>query len=153
MNEQVAAREARDTFHEQVGAQDLISDDRLVKIYLRIRETKSAKQKEVDAAIKALDDQLATIATELKKRCQERGQEGFKTEFGTVYTAVKFQTSCQDWQIFYDWIKQNDALDYLERRISSGKVKSYMEENEGAIPPGVSVFKELEVRIRKPTGQ
>ena len=31
--------------------------------------------------------------------------------------------------------------------------KDFMEQNEGAIPPGVSVFKELEVRVRKPTGQ
>jgi hypothetical protein len=126
-----------------------IAVDRLVKIYVRVREAKAARQKEAEAEIKVFDDQMKLIATELKGRMQAEGVEGYKTEFGTVYSAVDFKTSCQDWGIFYQWIKDNDSLDFLERRISSGKIKDFMDTHEGELPPGVSVFKELQARIRK----
>lgn len=127
--------------------------DRLVKVYVRIREAKAIRQKEVDAEIKILDDQMKAIATELKSRMQAEGVEGYKTDFGTVYSAVDFKTSCQDWGVFYQWIKDEGALDFLERRISSGKVKDYMDANDGALPPGINVFKELQARVRKPGAQ
>lgn len=125
--------------------------DRLVKIYVKIRDAKAAKVKAHDAEIKVLDTQMAQIATELKSRAQADGVEGYKTDFGTVYMAVNFKTSCQDWGAFYDWIKQNDAIDFLERRIASSKVKDFMETNDGALPPGVSIFKELQARVRRAT--
>lgn len=132
-----------------VDPDNRIPVNKLVKIYVRIREAKGVKQKAFDAEIKTLDDQMKTIATELKQRAQTEGVNGFKTEHGTVYMATSLKTSCQDWGIFYDWIKANDALDFLERRISSGKVKDFMEAHDGELPPGVNIFKELEARVRK----
>lgn len=125
--------------------------DRLVKIYVKIRDAKAAKNKAHDAEIKELDDQMRAVAAELKSRAQADGVEGYRTDFGTVYMAVDIKTSCQDWGAFYDWIKQNDALDFLERRISSSKVSGYMESTGGELPPGVNIFKTLEARVRRAT--
>ncbi len=124
--------------------------DRLVKIYVKMREAKAAEVKAHDARIKETYDlPMAQIATELKARAQAEGVEGFKTDFGTVYMATDFKASCADWGAFYGWIMANDAMDFLERRISAGKVKDYMAANDGELPPGVNVFKELVARVRK----
>ena len=124
--------------------------DRLVKIYVKMREAKAAEVKAHDARIKeTYDIPMAQIATELKARAQAEGVEGFKTDFGTVYMATDFKTSCADWGLLYSWLVENDALDFLERRLASGKIKDYMEAHDGELPPGVNVYKELQARVRK----
>lgn len=131
---------------------DAIPDDTLVKIYIRIRDAKSAKAKEYDAEIAVLDGQLKKISTELLRRTQERHNTGIATDFGTVYIAETLKTSCADWGVFYDWIQKTpNGFEFLEQRIKAGSVKDYMEKNDGALPPGVNVFREFEARVRKPS--
>jgi hypothetical protein len=127
----------------------IIPVDRLVKVYVKIRDAKLAFKKEADATLADFDRKLAIIAAELKSRAQQEGVDGFKTEYGTVYMAVDYKVSCADWGAFYQWVKENDELDFLERRIKSAKVKEYMDAHNGELPPGVSVFKELEARVRR----
>ena len=142
-------RQAQDNLAEAASATDLVSVSRLVKIYVKMRDAKAAIKHEMEDKIAAIDVQMRTVATELKTRAQAEGVKGFKTEFGTVYMATAFKTSCQDWGVFYKWIEETGNLDFLERRISSAKVQDYMSEHNGELPPGVSVFKELEARVRR----
>lgn len=123
--------------------------DRLVKIYVKIRDAKSAAQKEFDALKKTFDEKLASIATELKARAQAEGVEGFKTDEGTVYLSETMKTSCGDWNAFGLFLKEHDPLEFLEKRISSTAIKEFMKQNEGQLPPGVTIFKEIEAKIRR----
>ena len=129
-----------------------IQDDRLVKVFVKIREAKSAFKKAFEEEMEAkFDGPLRQLQTELKKRLMERHNDGLKTEFGTVYIAETLKVSCQDWGVFHAWIKENDALDFLEQRVKAGEVQTYMEKHQGELPPGLSVFRETEARVRKPT--
>ena len=131
----------------------VIPDDRLTKVYVKIREAKKAFVKAHEEELKRqFDGPLQQIAAELKARLQTRGNDGIRTEHGTVYLAEKMTTAGADWGVFYDWAKKNDCLEnFLEQRIKVGEVKKYMDAHEGELPPGVSVFRELEARVRKPT--
>lgn len=134
------------------NAADIITNDKLVKLYIKIRDAKSAFVKAHEAELaERFEKPLAQIQTELKVRCQSMGNTGLKTDYGTVYLAETMKVSCGDWGVFHDWIKKNDALDMLEQRVKVGEVKTYMETHGGELPPGLSVFKELEARVRKPT--
>lgn len=129
-----------------------IPDDRLVKVFVKIRDAKSAFKKAFEAEMEQkFDAPLRQLQAELKKRMMERHNDGLKTEFGTVYLAETMQVSCQDWGVFHAWILQNNALDFLEQRVKAGEVKTYMENHNGELPPGLSVFRETEARVRKPT--
>jgi hypothetical protein len=133
---------------------ETISTDRLAKMVIRIREAKSAHVKEDDAFVKATyDDPLKVINSELARRMQEQGVTGFKTPFGTVYQAESMRVSGSDWTAFGEFLKTHDPLEYMEKRISSTAVKAYMTANDGAVPPGVNVFREFEARVRRPTEQ
>lgn len=123
--------------------------DTLVKIYVKIRDAKSAKKKSYDAEAADLDEKLAMVATELKARAQAEGVDGFKTGFGTVYLSETMKTSCADWFAFGEFLKTHDPLEFMERRVSSTAVKEFMKQNEGQLPPGVSIFKEIEARVRR----
>ena len=123
--------------------------DKLVKIYVKIRDAKAAKKKAYEAEAAELDGKLEMVATELKARAQAEGVDGFKTEFGTVYLSETMKTSCADWSAFGEFLKTHDPLEFMEKRISSTAVKEFMKQNEGQLPPGVSVFREIEARIRR----
>lgn len=131
----------------------MIPDDRLVKIFIRIRDAKSAFKQAYEQEVETkYDAPLRQLQTELKRRMQERGGlTGLKTDYGTVYIAETLKATCQDWGVFHAWIKENDALDFLEQRVKAGEVKTYMEQHGGELPPGISVFRETEARVRKPT--
>lgn len=129
----------------------LVEDERLVKIFVKIRDAKRAYNDAYKAELESkYDAPLRQISTELKKRLQSRTNEGLKTSYGTVYLAEEMKVSCQDWGIFYDWIKKNDGLEFLEQRVKAGEVKNYMTSHNGELPPGLSVFRETEARVRKP---
>lgn len=123
--------------------------DKLVKIFVKIRDAKAEKKKAYEAEAKILDEKLAMVATELKARAQSEGVEGFRTEFGAVYLSETMKTSCADWSAFGDFLKTHDPLEFMEKRISSTAIKEFMKANEGQLPPGVSIFKELEARVRR----
>jgi len=123
--------------------------DTLVKIYVRIRDAKAAAKKEFDAKAVELEGKLLSIAAELKARAQAEGVEGFKTDFGTVFLTETMKTSCADWNAFGEFLKDHDPLEFMEKRISSTAVKEYMKQHEGMLPPGVSIFKEIEARVRR----
>lgn len=126
-----------------------IAIDTLVKIYVKIRDAKSAAKKEHDKIDADFNEKLATVSTELKARAQAEGVEGFKTEFGTVYLSETMKTSCADWGAFGKFLEDHDPLEFLEKRISSTAIKDYMKENEGQLPPGVNIFREIEARVRR----
>ena len=123
--------------------------DKLVKIYVKIRDALSAEKKKYETIEAEFKGQMAMIATELKARAQAEGVEGFRTDFGTVYMSETMKTSCADWSAFGDFLKDHDPLEFLEKRISSTAIKEYMKQTDGQLPPGVSIFKELEARVRR----
>ena len=130
-------------------AEPQVPVDTLVKIYVKIRDAKAAAKKEFDKVEADFNAKLAMIATELKARAQAEGVEGFKTEFGTVFLSETMKTSCADWSLFGEFLKDRDPLEFMEKRISSTAIKEYMKQNGGQLPPGVSIFKEIEARVRR----
>lgn len=125
-----------------------ITDDKLVNVYIKIREKRSANAKVAKEADEVLKQQLATVNSELLRRMHERGNDGFKTLHGAVYKATIVQVTIADDSAFFPWVRDNDALDMLERRVKSTEVQKYIAAH-GEAPPGLTIFKEEEARVRK----
>lgn len=129
---------------------NVVQNDKLVRIFTKIRDARKKLSAEFDLADNALKLQLDAVATELKRRCLETGQTGFKTDFGTVYITETLNVGCSDWTMFGDWLKDKDPLAFLESRIKKTAIKEYMEAHKGELPPGVTTFRETEARVRAP---
>lgn len=123
--------------------------NRLTKAYLNIRAARSALRKKFDQEDGALKENLKTIEAQMLKHLNDSGLESARTDVGTFYRQESLKPAASDWQAFYGWIKEEDAFDALERRIKATFIKEYMEDNDGALPPGVSVHREYDVRVRK----
>lgn len=126
-----------------------IDVERFVRVWRKIR----AARKELAKAFKAQDDDLKgkqeIISTELLAFLNRTNQKSARTNDGTVYKQKEMLPSCSDWSAFYAWIKENDAFDFLHKRITVAEVARYMEDNEDGPPPGVRIMESWVIRIRK----
>jgi hypothetical protein len=123
--------------------------NKITKAYLRLRDQRDELRRtytDQDNVLKEKQERLEAAALAF---LNETGQESARTVNGTVYRQEDVIPTGSDWERFYEWVKENDAFDALERRIKKGFVASYMEEHEGAPPPGVSVLRRYVVRVRR----
>ena len=120
-----------------------------VKVYLNLRKAREELSKAFDIKDKELKDKQELIENQLLQFLNETKQESSRTEFGTVYRQEDLVPSAADWSVIYEWIKENDAWELLEKRLKKTFIKTYSETNKGDLPPGVNVFRKYLVRVRK----
>ena len=129
-----------------------IPTDRLVKVFLKIRNARSALTREYEARDTELKAQLKLIEVELLRRAQDQGVDGFSVDdVGTAYTNEEMHVSVGDDTAFYNFVRETGDLDFFERRVTVKHVREYMEEHDGQLPPGLHVFRELRMRVRSAT--
>jgi hypothetical protein len=121
------------------------SADKLVKIYVKIRDERYALEKQV----RELEEQEEIIKSELANICKEVGTDGLKTSFGTVSRTLKKRYWTSDWQSFYEFIKEHDAFHFLHQRISDTNVQTFLEENPDLHPPGLQADAAYTVRVTR----
>lgn len=130
-------------------SQHPMSVDRLVKIYIKIRDAKADLVKQQAEEVKKLSDQQDMIATELMRRALDEGVNGFKTEHGTVTIKSNIKASCADWEVFGEFLKDKDPVEYLGKNVKASTIREYMDNNDGELPPGINIFKESAVSVRR----
>lgn len=123
--------------------------EKAARAFLRIRDARTAlkhKYEEEDAALKAKQDEITGAVADF---FHAHKIDSTPTNAGTFYRIINVTPTVMDWSAVYGFIRERDAFEFLHRRVSSTFVKDYMEEHKGAPPPGVSVFKEYEIRCRR----
>lgn len=122
--------------------------DRMVRVYLKMREKRAELRRQYEEADSKIREQMALIERELLKDFNESGMKNIKTESGTVFITENLKASIADWGSFATWVRENDALEFLEQRVKVGEVSAYLEEHD-QLPPGINVYRERHIRIRK----
>jgi hypothetical protein len=122
-----------------------ITADKLVKIYIKIRDKRAELAKEADA----LEEQQNTIQTKLLEICKDQGLESLRTEFGTVTKRVSKRYWTNDWDSFYKFMKEHDAFQLLQQRITTINMEQFLEENPDLHPPGLNVDASFAVTVRR----
>ena len=123
--------------------------NQLVKVYIKIRDAKDMKKKQMEEEIAALEQQLEVVEQELLEICKATGQDGGKTQYGTFTRAVKTRYWTSDWDSMYRFIKDNDVPQILERRIAQSVFKEFLNENPGFMPEGVNQESKYSIMVRR----
>lgn len=126
---------------------DQVKLDKVAETYVKIRDARSTLKRQYEADDLALKAQLETLDSFLLDKLKTLGVESARTKYGTVYRYVEVKPSCQDWSGFYAWIAENEAFDALERRVKKTFITTYMEDNKGELPPGITVTQEYAVKV------
>ena len=127
--------------------EDELPVDKLVRIYMKMR---SAIQ-DLDAQVESIKEQQQSVKNEIKDRMRGTGVKSLRTDHGTVSLMEKTRYYTNDWDSFKKFMVEHDALDLLEKRIAQSNMKLFLEENPGAIPPGLNSDTEFEISVRKPS--
>lgn len=126
-----------------------LSVEKMVKLFIKTRTAKSAAKKAFDEQEAEFNAILDTCENFMLKRADADGVTGFTTPYGTTYTAETTKISIADDAAFFDFVKKLGDLDFLERRVSTTHVADYTKAHEGAVPPGLNIFRERVMRVRK----
>lgn len=121
----------------------------VTRAHINIRDARTKLRKQYDdedAKLKEAQEQLEAVMLD---HLNNHNMDSVRTEAGTFYRQEDITPSAGDWNIFYEWIKDNDAWDALERRIKKTFIREYQETHKGGLPPGISVFREFVVRVRR----
>ncbi|NBS70165.1 hypothetical protein EBT31_14825 [bacterium] len=124
----------------------------LVSAYISIRSQREALLRQYEEQDSALKQELSLLEQTLLAVCNEVNANSLRTDAGTVIRKVNERFFCNDWDNFYKFIRQHDAVELLERRIHQGNFKQFLAANEeSGLPPGVNVMREYGVTVRKPS--
>lgn len=123
--------------------------DKLVSVFVRIRDAKAKLESEHKAKIETLDTQMATIKSALLEHCKTTGVESVRTASGTFFRGTKTRYWTNDWASMSAFIVEHNAVSLLENRIHQGNIKKFLDENPALVPPGLNVDTEYTITVRR----
>jgi hypothetical protein len=123
--------------------------EKLVKVYLKIKDTLAEKKAAYDEEEKKLKDKMAKVKSALLDYCREEGVESVKTAEGMFYRTVSTRYWTSDWESMGRFIVENNVPDLLEKRLHQGNMVQFLKENPETLPPGLNVDSEYSVTVRR----
>jgi hypothetical protein len=131
--------------------EEAIPLDKLVKIYRKLRTRLTTLTQEYDTQAEILKAQQDEVKNAIKEQMKAMGVTSVRTTEGTAVMSVKTRYYTQDWDSFKKFMIEHEALDLLEKRIAQLNMAQFLEENPGAVPPGLNSTSEFDISVRKPT--
>ena len=74
--------------------------DKLVEVYIKIRDARDEVRKELEAKEADFAEQLDLISQQILEVCKQTGADSIKTQFGTAMRSVKNKYWTNDWEKF-----------------------------------------------------
>lgn len=137
--------------------------DKVVQARQAIKDARTTKRHAWEKEDLALEEDQHKLDMLLLQMLNAQGASSIATGYGTVIRSLKLKPSAADWGAIWEWMKENDAADLLERRLKTAFIKEYMEahktvdaegrETQGPPPPGINILREYEVSVRRPTAK
>ena len=125
-----------------------VNVDSVVAAYMKLRQQKEEVENEVKDRLKTIKDKMEKLEAWLKTSMDEQGLTSVKTKHGTAFVTTTDYANVADWDAVLDFVKQNDAFEFLEKRISKIAVRDHIKQTK-SVPPGVNYGTKLNVNIRK----
>lgn len=134
----------------QVGQPLPASIGRCADLYHDIREVRLAMEKEAEE-VKARETEIQEHIISRLAASEDTGAAGLKYRAQVV---VKRKPRISDekggWPIFWSWIRKNDFMNMVQRRINEKALEEYMEENpERTEIPGTEMVNVKTLSITK----
>lgn len=121
--------------------------ERLVKVYVLMRDEKTAIKKKADEACAELKAKMDKLEVAMLRTMGS--SKSIATDYGTAYTTNKTRATASDWEQFYTFLVDNNQPEMLQKRLSIREIEAYAEVHDGALPPGVTIHTEKVVRVRR----
>jgi len=121
----------------------------VIRTYMKLRDQKAAIEAETKERVADLKAKMEKLEAYLKAQMDAQGLTSFKSDYGTAFLTTTDYANVADWDAVISFIRDNEAYDMLEKRVSKIAVRGYIEQFK-AVPPGINYGTKLQVNIRKP---
>jgi len=108
---------------------------------------KRAGRLHLEKDIKRLKSEELALRIYIKQLLDKASLEGGKGQTASASIVHQTEPTAKDWPAIYAFIRENDAFDMLQRRLSSTAVKDRWE--SGIIVPGVEKFDTWDLSVTK----
>ena len=125
---------------------------RLIRTFIKIRDARSevrAAWEEEDAKLEAQLNIIKEEMLEYFKRPENKGATNFSSAEGQFIRMTKTKYFTDDWSSFHEFIVEEQVPQLLEKRVSQGAMKQYLEENPDKLPKGLNTVTEYTIQVRK----
>lgn len=121
----------------------------VIRAYTKLRDQRTAVEAEVKERVDTIKAKMTKLEAYLKEQMDVQGLTQFKSDHGTAFLTTTDYANVANWDEVLQFIKDNEAFDMLEKRVSKTAVRGYMDKHK-RVPPGVTYGTKLDVNIRKP---
>ncbi len=128
-----------------------LNADKLASAFLNIRDAYYALKKENEEKEDELKAQMETLQAEMNRLCEEQNATSIKTTSGTIIRSVATKYYTKDWDSLYQFINTHQAPYLLEKRISNGAMRDFLEDNPDVFPMGMNTDRAYSVTVRRPS--
>ena len=122
--------------------------DKLAKVYRKMATKIQQLTREYETEVEVIKSQQEVVKIALKDQMLKLGVKSVRTDQGTVVLSTVTNYNTQDWDSFKEFMKQYDALDLVQQRISQLNMKRFLEENPGVVPPGLNSMTVYGISVR-----
>jgi hypothetical protein len=126
--------------------------DKVVEKYVALRDKKAQLENETKDKVREIKEKMLVLDAYIREKAEEQGVTSFKTNHGTAYVTTTDFAAVADWDAVLQFIKDNEAFDLLERRVSKSAVRGYLEETK-EVPAGINYGTKITVGVRRPTNK
>jgi hypothetical protein len=130
----------------------VLTVDTVIDTYLKLRNKKDSIESETKEKVKSIKENMAKLEGWIKEQADNQGVKSFKTDHGTAFLTTTDFAQVADWDAVLSFIKDNDAFDMLEKRVSKTAVRGYIDKNK-TVPSGVNYGTRIDVNVRKPVAK
>jgi len=123
--------------------------DKLVEVYIKIRDARDEVRREAEAKEADLNEQLELVSQQILDVCKQTGADSIKTKHGTAMRGVKSRYWTNDWEKFYEFMSEQKEFGLLEKRIHQTNMKQFLEENPDLHPAGLNVDRTYAITVRR----
>jgi hypothetical protein len=129
-----------------------IQISKVIDTYLKLRGDKETIEAEAKEKVSKIKEQMSKIEAYIKEQADEQGVDSFKTGSGTAFLTTTDFAQVADWDATLEFIKDNEAYDLLEKRVSKRAVRGYIEEQK-EVPAGINYGTRIDVNVRRPVNK
>lgn len=129
-------------------AKPAMTAEMMIEKYVALRDKKSEIEKRHVAELAPYRDVMSQLEGWLLEALNQAGLSSMKAPSGTAYKSTRTSAKVIDWPLVLAFIREHNAWDLLEARVSKLAAEAIITETNHPIP-GVETSSELCVNVRR----
>lgn len=125
-----------------------LTPDKMVAKYIALRDKVDEIKKRQSADLVSYNLVLGTLEGWLLEALNASGVDSMRAPGGTFYKTSRTSAKVHEWSKTLDYIRENDAWELLEARVSKTAAEAIMADT-GLPIPGVDVKREIALNVRR----